>query len=291
MMALESCSELIWCMTCMRNRKARKQPFSKQQTQGNNDEPLDIEIDAADDDIPQDVPSNLSLRFKKRMNQRDTRNKLMCYPEDKIKSQWEMVVTTTLMIMCISTPIYIAFNDDTKVQESKGDGATSDSTGINWTILNLILDLVFAIDIFVVFSSAHYNDDFQLVDDRWQISIRYLRGWFLIDLLAVFPFEQIIQSTQKNPVDMNDIIRITKFGRLYKLIKLTRMLRMLKVLKQKSNLTKITQELLQLSHSFERIFFFVFSSLLICHICACLWIFFSFFGPDDGSTWIDDIND
>ena len=57
----------------------------------------------------------------------------------------------------------------------------------------MVLDCIFSIDIVVVFCSAFYNEDFQVVDDRCTIASNYIRSWFFIDVLAIFPFEQIIK--------------------------------------------------------------------------------------------------
>jgi len=76
-----------------------------------------------------------------------------------------------------------------------------------------------------------------------------LLGWFVPDVLAVLPIE-LIMGANRGTMNLNGMIRITKLGRLYKLIKLTRMLRMLKMLKQKSNIKRITKDLLQLGEGF-----------------------------------------
>lgn len=57
----------------------------------------------------------------------------------------------------------------------------------------------------------------------------YLKGWFLIDLIAIFPMDYIIEQ-QEN--DLNQFVRITRIGKLYKLIKITRLVRLVKVIKQ-----------------------------------------------------------
>ena len=49
-------------------------------------------------------------------------------------------------------------------------------------------------DILVVFNTAYYDDDVDLVDDRKQIAKTYVKGWFTIDLLAIIPFDKIISS-------------------------------------------------------------------------------------------------
>lgn len=150
----------------------------------------------------------------------------MVYPEDHFKSNWDTIVSITLLIMCISTPIYIAFQDD-----SSNDSSDS----FDWFTFNLVLDLIFSLDILIVFCTASYDEDFQLVDNRCTIAANYIRGWFFIDLLAIFPFEAIIRQSSddadSSQQQFNDMIRITKLGRIYKLIKLTRLLRILKILK------------------------------------------------------------
>lgn len=70
-----------------------------------------------------------------------------------------------------------------------------------------------------------------MVDDRKQIALNYLRGWFLIDFLAIFPFDQIIQGEASASEDINGIVRIARLGRMYKLIKLTRLIRIIKLMK------------------------------------------------------------
>jgi hypothetical protein len=41
----------------------------------------------------------------------------------------------------------------------------------------------------VIFNTAFYNDDSEIIDDRKEIASSYARGWFSIDLLAIIPFD------------------------------------------------------------------------------------------------------
>lgn len=81
------------------------------------------------------------------------------------------------------------------------------------------------------------------------------------------------------------MVRIAKFGRISKILKLTRLIRMVKMLKKQNNIFKHASEFFQISNGFQRIFFFIFSSVLVCHIFSCLWIFFTTVAPEDQSTW------
>lgn len=85
-------------------------------------------------------------------------------------------MTFLLILTCANTPMFIAFHED-------GEEIS------NWTILNIVIDIFFAIDIVVMFLTAFYNDDFHIIDDTKIIARNYLFGWFLLDVLAITPFD------------------------------------------------------------------------------------------------------
>lgn len=77
------------------------------------------------------------------------------------------------------------------------------------------------------------------IDDRKQIAIIYLKGWFFIDVLSIFPFELLILiMVDKNSTDdfenvggNNELLRLMRISKLYKLIKITRLLRLFKLMR------------------------------------------------------------
>ena len=74
------------------------------------------------------------------------------------------------------TPLSIAFNDIENVDPQS-------------QVIDYIIDSLFLIDIFVIFNTAYYNDDSEIIDDRKEIASAYARWWFMIDLLAIIPFD------------------------------------------------------------------------------------------------------
>ena len=106
------------------------------------------------------------------------------YPENKNKGIWDLFMTLVLIITCIQTPLNIAFED---LDASKVDNGVK-----SFVILDYIIDALFLIDILVIFNSAFYDEDVELIDDRKDIAISYIQGWFIVDLLAIIPFDQII---------------------------------------------------------------------------------------------------
>mmetsp|Transcript_24636 Transcript_24636/g.38290 ORF Transcript_24636/g.38290 Transcript_24636/m.38290 type:complete len:163 (+) Transcript_24636:1102-1590(+) len=154
--------------------------------------------------------------------------------------------------------------------------------------LILVLDILFAVDIMIIFCTAYYDDEVKLIDDRKVISKNYLRGWFFIDLFAIIPFEFLLNST----AEFNHIVRVTRVGRLYKLIKLTKLLRILRIMKEKNKFLKYLNDFLRLGLGFERLFFFFLIFMLLCHYSTCLWVTIAGLQNDKGfdGTWMEDLH-
>lgn len=146
------------------------------------------------------------------MKQRNHTKRCLLYPEQKLREIWDIIITVSLMIACISTPLDIAF------------AKTSNSFTDN--LLSFGIDIIFAIDIIVQFNSAYYTQFMDIIDDRKEIIINYLKGWFVLDLLAIIPFDIIMEGTS-----VNGLARIARIGKFQKLFKLTRLLRIVKVFK------------------------------------------------------------
>ena len=134
-------------------------------------------------------------------------------------------------------------------------------------IVTNTIDTLFMMDIIVIFNTAYYDEYLQIIDNRKLIVKQYLTGWFTIDLMAIIPFDMILNATKTN-----QLVRFARVGRLYKLVKLTRLLRILKVLKNKSKMMKMVAEMLKMSLGFERLFFFILMFFILVHIVTCLWV-------------------
>jgi hypothetical protein len=172
-------------------------------------------------------------------------------------------MTVVLLLTCIMTPLDIAFSPD--IPESVFDNP-----------LTFTIDLLFFLDICIIFNTSFYTIDMELIQDRRSIANNYLRGWFMIDALAIVPFDVILNSgqasLQNSPEKFNQLARVARIGRLYKLVKLTRLLRILKIVKDKNKFLKYLTEWLKIGLGFERLFFFIIIFLLGMHLSACFWL-------------------
>lgn len=93
-----------------------------------------------------------------------------------------------------------------------------DST-LNLYITN-ISDFIFGLDIILNFMTAYHREDFRLETRLKFIAINYLfGGFFIFDLIAAIPLEQII--IQEDDKDFSTF-RMIKLLRLFKLIKLSK---------------------------------------------------------------------
>lgn len=137
----------------------------------------------------------------------------MIYPNDTCKLWWDVFISVVLLISTFTTPIDLAFS---RLSEENPSFST----------FNYTLDFFFVLDIIVMFNSAIQDEYFNIIDDRKDIAIDYLKCWFFIDVVAIIPLDLLITTN-----DLNSLIRITRAGKLYKLIKITRLVRLLKVIK------------------------------------------------------------
>ena len=76
-----------------------------------------------------------------------------------------------------------------------------------------------------------------MVQDRKVIAKSYIGSWFLIDVVAIIPFDVFLVGSN----NINEIVRITRIGRMYKLVKLTKLFKIFKIMKEKNKMFKYLQ--------------------------------------------------
>ena len=79
-----------------------------------------------------------------------------------------------------------------------------------------------------------YTDNYTNMEvlSHKKIAIQYFKGWFLIDVLSIMPFDAIFSSKS----NINTVIRVSRTSRLYKML---RILRLFKILKMARNDKKL----------------------------------------------------
>lgn len=111
-------------------------------------------------------------------------------------------------------------------------------------MINYTVDGMFLIDIVMIFNSAIYDEDYEIIDDRCTITKNYLTGWFIIDFVPILPFELMFKSNG----EASNMVRISRMGRLYKILKLLKLIRLMKLGKQtNSTFFELVENMMQIS--------------------------------------------
>ena len=82
-----------------------------------------------------------------------------------------------------------------------------------WEVVDLVIDIVFLLDIVFTFFSAYYNTIEELVTDPRKICLNYVKSWFIVDLISVLPFSYILSSSA------NVVGKLAKLPRIFQIIR------------------------------------------------------------------------
>ena len=127
-----------------------------------------------------------------------------------------------------------------------------DHISIYLWIIEFLVDFIFMVDIVVNFFIAYYNKDAVLVTNNCSIAKRYLRTWFLLDLVSWYIYIYILLllyyyffsiPLQLFELTSQDEGNIDKIPRIYKMIKVLRIAKIMNIQKPPK--------------LFEKIFFFI----------------------------------
>lgn len=149
--------------------------------------------------------------------------------------------------------------------------------------VNYIIDILFFLDIFIIFNSATYNDDFEVISDRGTIVTMYLQSWFALDVIAIFPFEFFLTGG-----NAANLVRFIRIGRITKMLKLMKLARLMKLSKgsSKSGMNWIT-EFISFRREFKWFLTFFFQFAMATHVIACFWIIAANLDQNTVDSWIN----
>lgn len=137
-------------------------------------------------------------------------------------------------------------------------------------VLNKFVDAIFLADMLVTFQTPFINRIANvLIVDRVAITKNYLSSWFLIDLAASVPFEEIALSISEDS-SQGSHIRSFKLLRILRLARLAKLFRLFK-----SHSFKDLLEKSLVSPSVMSVVILLFQIFLFAHILGCFWFFIS----------------
>ncbi|XP_038064905.1 potassium voltage-gated channel unc-103-like [Patiria miniata] len=177
------------------------------------------------------------------------------------KAVWDWFVLLLVVYTAIFTPYAAAFllNDDERRAKLNKEAETRAGEGLSSSyteplvILDLIVDIMFIVDIFINFRTTFIDDvKGEVVSDPAKIAKHYLKGWFVIDVLAAIPFDLILFGLA------NDEKTTTTMG----LLKSARLLRLLRVARRLDQYSQYAPAVICLLMS---------AFTLVAHWMACCW--------------------
>lgn len=77
-------------------------------------------------------------------------------------------------------------------------------------------NIVFFLDILVIFNTAILSKDKERINDRRRIAKKYIRGMFFIDLVSSLPWNLMIRNIQN--IKLLNMIKMIRIARIHKVI-------------------------------------------------------------------------
>ena len=155
------------------------------------------------------------------------RQSLPLRPQSPMRFYWDLTATILIALMALTLPFRLAFVP---------------SWSLEWEVVDLLTDVFFLVDIALNFVTAYVNDTGQHVTSFKLISIRYLRTWFVLDVIASVPVNWVIHGGIRftpPPVgeaaanaDTSQLFSYLRLVKLFKLLRLLRVAKLLRLLKQ-----------------------------------------------------------
>jgi hypothetical protein len=191
----------------------------------------------------------------------------LLYSGTRFKTCWNMLMVVLLLYTASFVPFKIAY--------------LQPSTVI--TILDYVVDSLFAIDILINFFSPFHIKD-KLITDRCKIAKNYMKGWFIFDIIVIFPFQLCLPGGGGGN-QYNGLVRLMKLPRIYRVFRIVKLIKMVRTMgKTSRTVEKIIYSLI-VNAGMLRLIQLLFTLVLFVHLFGCGWFLvakLTDFGPD---TW------
>ena len=120
--------------------------------------------------------------------------------DNPIKGKFDVLILFLVAYTCIMAMYNTAFKND---DEANGS-----------SLFLLLIEIFFVMDFFLNFFTAYRHPDKQIeVRDLTEIALNYLKSWMFPDLIAVFPFQLLVD----NGMTLK-LFRLVRFPRVIKLL-------------------------------------------------------------------------
>ncbi|XP_032934850.1 potassium voltage-gated channel subfamily H member 6 isoform X2 [Catharus ustulatus] len=136
------------------------------------------------------------------------------------KAVWDWLILLLVIYTAVFTPYSAAFLLNEEQMEEKRWDCSYTCDPLN--IIDLIVDIMFIVDIVINFRTTYVNINDEVVSHPGKIAIHYFKGWFLIDMVAAIPFDLLIFRSGSD--ETTTLIGLLKTARLLRLVRVARKL-------------------------------------------------------------------
>ncbi|CAG9311341.1 unnamed protein product [Blepharisma stoltei] len=190
--------------------------------------------------------------------------KFLFHPYGKFKLTWNFVMILLMLYTGFITPYITCFIDNI-------------SEPLFYTEISV--SILFFLDTIFTFNSAYFNRAEMLIVNRKDIAKKYIKTWFIVDIVSILPFDLITGNYS------GGLTNILKVSRLYKLFRLIRLMKMMRFAKSRAFLDEFIDKL-KLSSGFISMCKFMFIVLVTVHIIGCFWYYIAKLEDFTPESWI-----
>ena len=166
----------------------------------------------------------------------------------------------------------------------------SNSVSQRFWVFNLIIDCFLMVDIILNFRTGFVDkyDQLHIISDPKLIRKRYLRTWFLLDLVSSFPLEAFVPLFRSDDEDTyTELVKVLRIFRFVRAIKILRVLRIIRALKGMTH--RIFARRSTMICKCIRCFVYM---LLMAHYFACIWYAVGYYTQEQGKdSWLQHITE
>uniref|UniRef100_A0A3B4XBV7 Hyperpolarization activated cyclic nucleotide gated potassium and sodium channel 2 n=1 Tax=Seriola lalandi dorsalis TaxID=1841481 RepID=A0A3B4XBV7_SERLL len=180
------------------------------------------------------------------------------HPYSDFRFYWDFTMLMFMVGNLIIIPVGITF--------------FKDETTTPWIIFNVVSDTFFLMDLVLNFRTGIvFEDNTEIILDPKKIRKKYLKSWFVVDLVSSIPVDYIFLIVEKG-IDSEvyktaRALRIVRFTKILSLLRLLRLSRLIRYIHQWEEIFHMTYDL---ASAVMRIFNLIGMMLLLCHWDGCL---------------------
>lgn len=107
------------------------------------------------------------------------------------------------MILVIYTAIFTPYSAAFLLSDT--DNIQGEKQTDPLKIIDIVVDVMFIIDIFINFRTTYINKNDEVVSHPGKIAVHYFKGWFLIDVIAAIPFDALLYGSNNDEVSNSQL--------------------------------------------------------------------------------------